>query len=120
MSALCEWTHLLHSIWRTFGQPYGRTRKFTEPTPAISDEILRVDIRHFKTATEDIRSDTDSDTADCLSRAPKRITRLVIKVEGGCQETCIAEFDGDIVAERIPAELQEKLIKIADQFIYPD
>ena len=50
----------------------------------------------------------------------RRITELVIKVEGGSQNTRIAEFDGDTAAAWIPAELQEKLIKIAERFIYKD
>ena len=49
-----------------------------------------------------------------------RITELVIKVEGGGENTRIAEFDAETAAEWIPAELQEKLIKLADKFIYSD
>ena len=48
----------------------------------------------------------------------ERITELHIKVEGGGRETRIAEFNAETAAEWIPAELQEKLIKIADKFIY--
>ena len=48
------------------------------------------------------------------------ITELVIKVEGGGRETQIAEFNAETAAEWIPAELQEKLIKLADRFIYKD
>ena len=47
-----------------------------------------------------------------------RITHLAIKVEGGGENTRIAEFDRETAAEWIPAELQEKLIKLADRFIY--
>ena len=49
-----------------------------------------------------------------------RITELVIKVEGGSRETRIAEFNAETAAEWIPAELQEKLIKLVDRFIYKD
>ena len=110
-----------------FGHPSGRTRQFTEPTPAITDETLTADIRHFKDATRDIRSNTDWMQAipeqmriiDAL-RLTERITELVIKVEGGGRETRIAEFDAETAAECLPAELQEQLIKIADRFIYKD
>ena len=110
-----------------FGHPTGRTKGFTEPTPAITDETLTADIRHFKAATEDIRSDTDWMQAmpvpirliDSLGLT-ERITHIVIKVEGGGRETRIAEFDKETAAEWIPAELQEKLIKLADRFIYKD
>ena len=47
-----------------------------------------------------------------------RITELIIKVEGGGENTRIAEFDAETAAEWIPPELQEKLIKLADKFIY--
>ena len=50
----------------------------------------------------------------------ERITELVIKVEGGGQNTRIAEFDAETAAAWIPAELQEQLIKFADRFIYKD
>ena len=50
----------------------------------------------------------------------ERITELVIKVEGGGQNIRIAEFDAETAAAWIPAELQEKLIKLADRFIYKD
>ena len=50
----------------------------------------------------------------------ERITELVIKVEGGGQNTRIAEFDAETAAAWISAELQEKLIKLADRFIYKD
>ena len=110
-----------------FGHPSGRTREFTEPTPAITDETLTADIRHFKDATRDIRADTEWMQAipepmriiDTL-RLTERITELVIKVEGGGRETRIAEFNAETAAEWIPVELQEKLIKIADKFIYKD
>ena len=49
-----------------------------------------------------------------------RITELHIKVEGGGENTRIAEFDAETAARWIPAELQEKLIKLADKFIYKD
>ena len=49
-----------------------------------------------------------------------RITELHIKVEGGGRETQIAEFNAETAAEWIPPELQEKLIKLADRFIYKD
>ena len=49
-----------------------------------------------------------------------RITHLAIKVEGGGENTRIAEFDRDTAAAWIPAELQEQLIKLADRFIYSD
>ena len=109
-----------------FGHPSSRTKEFTEPTPAIEDETLQADIRHFKAATEDIRSDTPWMQAmpepipliAALTEA--RITHLVIKVEGGKRETRIAELDRDRAAEWIPAELQEQLIKLADRFIYSD
>ena len=95
--------------------------------PAITDETLRADIRHFKAATADIQADTDWMQAmpepirliDRLSLT-ERITELVIKVEGGGENTRIAEFDRDTAAKWIPAELQEKLIKLADRFIYKD
>ena len=110
-----------------FGHPSGRTRDFTEPTPAITDETLTADIRHFKDATADIHADTEWMQAmpepvriiDAL-RLTERITELVIKVEGGGRETRIAEFNAETAAEWIPAELQEKLIKLADRFIYSD
>ena len=51
------------------GHPTSRTRDSTEPTPAITDETLQVDIRHFKDAPEDIRADTDVDTADQQTRS---------------------------------------------------
>ncbi len=50
----------------------------------------------------------------------ERITELVVKVEGGGQNIRIAEFDAETAAAWIPAELQEKLIKLADRFIYKD
>ena len=51
----------------------------------------------------------------------ERITELVIKVEGGKRESRIAEIkDAETAAEWIPPELQEKLIKLADRFIYKD
>lgn len=110
-----------------FGHPIGRTREFTEPTPAITDETLTADIRHFKTVTADIHADTEWMQAipkikriiDWLG-ITERITELVIKVEGGGRETRIAEFNAETAAEWIPAELQEQLIKIADRFIYKD
>ena len=94
---------------KRFGHPSGRTKEFTEPTPAITDETLTADIRHFKTATEDIRSDTTWMQAlpepipliAALTEA--RITHLVIKVEGGRQNTRIAELDRDTAAAWIPA-----------------
>lgn len=109
-----------------FGHPSGRTRNFTEPTPAITDETLTADIRHFKTATADIHADTEwmqaipeiKPMVAALMEA--YITELVIKVEGGRRETRIAEFDSETAAAWIPTELQEKLIKIADRFIYKD
>lgn len=111
---------------KRFGHPTGRTKEFTEPTPAITDETLKADSRHFKTATQDIRSDTDWMQAmpepipliAALTEA--RITELVIRVEGGSQNTRIAEFDSETAAEWIPAELREQLIKIADRFTYSD
>jgi len=110
-----------------FGHPSGRTRNFTEPTPAITDETLTTDIRHFKAATADIQADTEWTQAmpvpipliAALTEA--RITELVIKVEGGGRETRIAEIkDAETAAKWIPDELQEKLIKLADRFIYKD
>ena len=82
-----------------FGHPSGRTKGFTEPTPAITDETLTADIRHFKAATEDIRADTEWMQAmpvpirliDTLGLT-ERITHIVIKVEGGGRETRIAEL----------------------------
>ena len=110
-----------------FGHPTGRTKGFTEPTPAITDETLRADIRHFKTATEDIRADTDWMQAMPVPipmivalGLTERITELHIKIEGGGENTRIAEFDRDTVSEWIPAEMQEQLIKLADRFIYKD
>ena len=49
-----------------------------------------------------------------------RITHLAIKIEGGGENTRIVEFDAETAAKWIPAELQEKLIKLADKFIYSD
>lgn len=109
-----------------FGHPNGRTKEFTEPTPAISDETLEADIRHFKAATQDIQTDTAWMQAMpepiplIASLTAERITELVIKVEGGRRETRIAELDKEAAAAWIPAELQEKLIKFADRFIYSD
>ena len=112
-----------------FGHPSGRTRGFTEPTPAITDETLTTDIRHFKAVTTDIHADTDWMQAMPVPKAlsailplaaEARITELHIKVEGGGRETRIAEFNAETVVEWIPAELQEKLIKLADRFIYKD
>ena len=111
---------------KRFNYPSGRTQKTTKPTPAISDETLEADIRHFKAATEDIRSDTDWMQAMPVpipliaALMEARITHLAIKVEGGGENTRIAEFDADTAAAWIPAELQEKLIKIAERFIYKD
>ena len=111
---------------KRFGHPSGRTKELTEPTPAIADETLKADIRHFKAATEDIRSDTDWMQAmpepipliAALTEA--RITELHIKVEGGRQNTRIAEFDRGTAAAWIPADMQAELIKLADRFIYKD
>lgn len=111
-----------------FGHPTGRTRDFTEPTPAISDETLTADIRHFKAATADIHADTDWMQAIpepvplmTLIAQQEHITELVIKVEGGGRETRIAEIkDAETAAAWIPAELQEQLIKAVDRFIYKD
>ena len=51
----------------------------------------------------------------------ERITELVIKVEGGKRETRIAEIkDAETAVAWIPAELQEKLIKAVDKYIYKD
>ena len=111
---------------KRFNYPTGRTKEFTEPTPAITDDTLQADIRHFKTATEDIRADTDWMQAMPVpipliaALMEARITHLAIKVEGGGENTRIAEFDRDTAAAWIPAELQEKLIKLADRFIYSD
>ncbi|RKU10829.1 hypothetical protein C6503_19275 [Candidatus Poribacteria bacterium] len=111
---------------KRFGHPIGRTREFTEPTPAITDETLTADIRHFKTATADIQADTDwmqtmpVPVPLIASLTAERITELVIKIEGGNQNTRIAEFDAETAAEWIPAELQETLIKLATRFIYKD
>ena len=107
--------------------PTGRTREFTEPTLAITDETLTADIRQFKTATADIHADTDwmqgipeiKRIIDTLGLT-ERITELHIKIEGSGRETRIAEFNAETAAEWIPAELQEKLIKIADRFTYKD
>ena len=102
---------------KRFGHPTGRTKEFTEPTPAITDETL----------TEDIRADTDWMQAMpepipivVALGLTERITELHIKVEGGGRETRIAEFNAETAAKWIPAELQEKLIKLADRFIYKD
>ena len=112
-----------------FGHPSGRTRGFTEPTPAITDETLTADIRHFKAATADIHADTDwmqaMPTVKPLSAilplaVEARITELIIKVEGGGENTRIAEFNAETTAQWIPAELQEKLIKVVDKYIYKD
>ena len=110
-----------------FGHPSGRTRDFTEPTPAITDETLTADIRHFKAATADIQADTEWMQAMpepipivVALGLTEHITELVIKVEGGGRETRIAEFDAETAAKWIPAELQEKLIKLADKFIYSE
>ena len=110
---------------KRFGHPFGRTKAFTEPTPAITDETLTADIRHFKAATADIRADTEWMQAMPVPipmivalGLTEHITELVIKVEGGRRETRIAEFNAETAAEWIPAELQEKLIKLADRFIY--
>ena len=114
---------------KRFGHPSGRTREFIEPTPAITDDTLTADIRHFKTATADIHADTDwmqampavKPLSAILPLAVQaRITELVIKVEGGGENTRIAEFNAETTAQWIPAELQEKLIKLADRFIYKD
>ena len=107
-----------------FGHPSGRTRDFTEPTPAITDETLTADIRHFKAATADIQADTEWMQAMpepipliTLIAQQEHIAELVIKIEGGGRETRIAEFDAETVVEWIPAELQEKLIKVVDKYI---
>ena len=59
---------------KRFGHPSGRTREFIEPTPAITDDTLQADIRHFKAATADIHADTEwmqampaADTAHCCA-----------------------------------------------------
>ena len=110
-----------------FGHPTGRTKGFTEPTPAITDETLTADIRHFKAATADIQADTEWMQAIpepipivVALGLTERITELHIKVEGGGENTRIAEFDRDTAASWIPAELQEQLIKLANRFIYSD
>ena len=110
-----------------FDHPTGRTKAFTEPTPAITDETLRADIRHFKAATADIHADTEWMQAMpepipmiVALGLTERITELHIKIEGGGENTRIAEFDRDTAAEWIPAELQEQLIKLANRFIYKD
>lgn len=112
-----------------FGHPSGRTRKFTAPTPAITDETLQADIRHFKAVTADIQADTEwmqampaviPLSAVLPLAVQARITELHIKVEGGGRETRIAEFNTETAAEWIPAELQEKLIKLVDTYIYSD
>ena len=117
----------LNRFDKRFGHPSGRTRAVTEPTPAITDETLRTDIRHFKTATADIHADTEWMQAMpepipliTLLAQQEHIAELVIKVEGGRRETQIAEFNAETAAEWIPPELQEKLIKLADRFIYKD
>ena len=107
-----------------FGHPSGRTREFTEPTPAITDETLTADIRHFKDATRDIQADTEWMQAMpelipliTLLAQQEHIAELVIKIEGGSRETRIAEFDAETAAKWIPAELQEQLIKVVDKYI---
>ena len=112
---------------KRFGHPFGRTKAFTEPTPAITDETLRADIRHFKTATADIQADTEWMQAMPVPipmivalGLTEHIAELVIKVEGGGRETRIAEFDAETAARWIPVELQEQLIKLTDRFIYKD
>ena len=105
-----------------FGHPSGRPRQFTEATPAITDETLTADIRHFKAATVDIHADTEWMQAMpepvrlIAALTEERITELVTKVEGGKREIRIAEFDREAAAAWIPAELQEQLIKIVDRF----
>ena len=109
-----------------FGYPRGRTKGFTEPTPAITDETLTADIRHFKAATADIQADTDWMQAMPVpipliaALTAARITELVIKVEGGGENTRIAEFDKETAAAWIPADMQAELIKLANRFIYKD
>ena len=107
-----------------FGHPSGRTRGFTEPTPAITDETLTTDIRHFKATTADIHADTEWMQAMpvpvpliTLIAQQEHIAELVIKIEGGKQNTRIAEFDAETAAAWIPVRLQEELIKLADKFI---
>ena len=95
---------------KRFDYPSGRTKGFTEPTPAITDETLTADIRHFKAATADIQADTEWMQAmpvpipliAALTEA--RITELHIKVEGGGENTRIAEFNAETAAEWIPAD----------------
>ena len=90
-----------------FGHPSGRTRDFTKPTPAITDETLTADIRHFKAATRDIHADTEWMKAMpvpipliTLIAQQEHITELVIKIEGGGRETRIAEIkDAETAAE---------------------
>ena len=111
-----------------FGHPSGRTRDFTEPTPAITDETLTADIRHFKAATADIQADTEWMQAMpepiplmTLLAQQEHIAELVIKIKGGSRETRIAEIkDAETAAAWIPAELQDQLIKAVDKFIYKD
>ena len=55
-----------------------------------------------------------------IAALTERVAHIVIKVEGGGRESRIAEFDRDTAGAWIPAELQEKLIKLADRFIYKD
>lgn len=111
---------------KRFGHPSSRTREFTEPTPAITDETLTADIRHFKAATADIQADTDWMQAMpepiplIAALTEERITELHIKIEGGKRESRIVEFNAETAAEWIPAKLQEKLIKLVNRFIYKD
>ena len=91
-----------------------------------NDETLTADIQHFKAATADIQADTEWMQAmpvpipliAALTEA--RITELAIKIEGGGENTRMAEFDKETAAAWIPAELQERLIKLANRFIYKD
>ena len=111
---------------KRFGHPSGRTRGFTEPTPAITDETLQADIRHFKAVTADIHADTEWMQAMpepiplIATLMGERITELHIKIEGRKQNTRIAEFNAETAAKWIPTELQEKLIKAVDKYIYKD
>jgi hypothetical protein len=82
-----------------FGHPSGRTKAFTEPTSAITDETLTADIRHFKATTEDIRADTDWMQAmpepipiiAALTEA--RITELHIKTDIGLKPYFKRDFE---------------------------
>ena len=88
-----------------FGHPSGRTREFIEPTPAITDDTLtgrhpafqnrhRRHSSRYRVDASDAGSDSRS-VPYSRSRCRRASQNSIIKVEGGGENTRIAEFNAE-------------------------